>query len=83
MSALKAELEATEAAVKVALETGLPVEPGPHTAILRELLRRSVSWRSVTERLADRLYGEGKGFPYCEKVLRNTKPNRILQLLVS
>jgi hypothetical protein len=36
----------------------------------------------VAERLGDRLYGDGKGEPYCEKMLSSTKPARSVSLNV-
>ncbi len=79
---LAEELEAVEAEVRAALEAHAPVEPGVHIAELKESFRRSVAWREVAERLGDRLYGEGKGEPYCEKVLASTKPTRSVSLNV-
>jgi hypothetical protein len=77
---LKEQLEAVEAEVRAALEANAPIEPGVHVAELKESLRRNVSWREVAERLGDRLYGDGKGEPYCEKVLSSTKPTRSFSL---
>ena len=79
---LKEQLDAAEAEVRAALEANAPVEPGVHVAELKESLRRNVAWREVAERLGDRLYGDGKGEPYCEKVLSSTKPTRTVSLNV-
>ena len=80
---LKGLLTEAEASVKARLEAGAAVEHGVYRAWLKEHLRSSVSWREVAERLANRLYGDGRGYGYCEKVLSSTKPSRIVQLLVS
>lgn len=82
-AALKSELEAAEVEVKAALESGVPVEPGLHIAALQEHFRRSIAWREVSGRLAERLYGEGRGEAYCENVLQNTHPTRSVELKVS
>lgn len=79
---LKEQLEEAEAEVRAALEADAPVEPGVHIASLKESFRRSVSWREVAERLGDRLYGDGRGEGYCEKVLQSTRPARTLSLAV-
>jgi len=77
------QLKSVESEVRAALEAKAPVEPGVHVASLKESLRRNVAWREVAERLGDRLYGDGKGEPYCEKVLASTKPARTVSLIVS
>lgn len=79
---LKDELDAAEAEVRAALEAHAPVEPGVHVAELKESFRRNVAWREVAERLGDRLYGDGKGGGYCEKVIASTKPSRTVSLNV-
>ena len=80
---LKELLEEAEAEIRTALEAGAPVEPGVHTAALKEHFCRNVPWREIAERLGDRLYGDGKGEPYCEKVLASTKPTRTVFLAIS
>jgi hypothetical protein len=77
------QLESVESEVRAALEAKAPVEPGVHIASLKESFRRNVAWREVAERLGDRLYGDGKGEPYCERVLASTKPVRTVTLAVS
>ncbi len=75
-------LAALEADLKQRLEAGASVEDGLHIARLKTGSRRNVAWREVAERLGDRLYGNGKGEPYCEKVLASTKPSRTVSLVV-
>lgn len=79
---LEAQVEAAERSVRTRLETGASVEAGEHAASLKESFRRNVGWREVSERLAERLYGEGRGEAYCENVLRNTKPSRSISLVL-
>lgn len=76
LSQLEERVAEKEAELKALLEAGCLVEEGDHTAALKEAFRRSVAWREVAERLGDRLYGEGEGFPYCQRVLGSTKPTR-------
>ena len=80
---LKYLLTEAEASVKARLEAGAAVEQGPHVGTLQENFRKSPGWRDVAERLAERLYGNGRGFGYCEGVLKNTKPTRSVQLVVA
>ena len=79
VKALTKDLESQEAEVKTALEAGTPVESGTRIAELRIGSRRSVAWREI----AERLYGVERDFAYCENVLQNTKPSRIVSLVVS
>jgi hypothetical protein len=79
---LETQVEAAEQSIKNRLEKGCSVEEGDHTAALKENLRRNISWREVCERLGDRLFGNGKGEPYCEKVLASTKPTRTVSLKI-
>jgi hypothetical protein len=79
---MKDSIEVLENSVRVRLEAGATIEQGPHFARLDERYRRNVSWRSVAERLADRLYGDGKGEAYCARVLGGTKPDRSVSLSV-
>jgi hypothetical protein len=64
------------------IEARATVETGEHTAELKESSRRSVAWRVVAERLADHLFGKGKGDGYCERVLRATRPTRTVNLVI-
>ena len=80
---IKANLAEAEASAKARLEAGAAVEPGAHLATLKEHWRKSTSWRDVAERVANRLYVDGRGFGYCEGVLKNTKPTRTVTLHVA
>lgn len=80
---IQEQLTQVETEVKQALEVGAEVEPGNHIARLKEHFRRAVAWREIGERLADRLYGNGRGFGYCEGVLKSTKPTRTVSLHVA
>lgn len=79
---LTSQVEAAEQSIKTRLEKGCAVEEGDHTTTLKENFRRNVAWREVCERLGDRLFGNGKGEPYCEKVLKSTKPTRTVSLQI-
>jgi hypothetical protein len=79
---LETQVEAAEQSIKDRLEEGCSVEEGDHTAALKENLRRNVSWRDIATRLGDRLFGNGKGEPYCAKVLSSTKPSRSVSLVI-
>lgn len=79
---LEAQIADAEKSVRDRLEAGGRVELGEHTATLKESFRRNVAWREVSERLADRLYGESRGVGYCEGVLNNTRPTRTVSLVV-
>ncbi|MGH9735978.1 MAG: hypothetical protein ACRD8A_15465 [Candidatus Acidiferrales bacterium] len=78
---IKLQTEEQEQAFAARLESGAGVEPGAHKAELKESFRRSVAWKSVTIRLADRLKLDGEA--YCARVLAATKPDRSVSLLVS
>ena len=52
---LQNEVAAEEESLKTRLEAGAIVEPGDRTAALKENNRRSVAWKDVAIRLADRL----------------------------
>ncbi len=80
---LKGLLAEAEASVKSRLEAGAAVEHGVYRTWLKEHFRRAVAWREVSERLAERLYGNGRGPGYCEGVLKNTKPTRTASLHVA
>lgn len=75
-------LVALEADLKQRLEAGATVEDGIYVARLKTGSRRNVAWCEIAERLGDRLYGNGKGEPYCEKVLASTKPTPTVSLIV-
>ncbi len=80
---LKANLAEAEVSVKAQLEAGAAVEHGVYRTWLKENFRRAIAWRDVAERLAERLYGNGRGFGYCEGVLKSTKPTRTVSLDVA
>ena len=80
---LKANLTEAEESLKLRLEAGAQVESGVFRAWLKEHFRRAVAWREVAERLATRLYGDGRGSGYCEGVLKNTKPTATVSLHVA
>ena len=79
----KANLTEAEESLKFRLKAGAQVESGVFRAWLKEHFRRAVAWREVADRLAERLYGNGRGSGYCEGVLKNTKPTRTVQFVVS
>jgi hypothetical protein len=74
------QVEAAEADLKARLEAGANVDPGVHVAELKENFRRSVSWKDVVVRLAERLKLNGEA--YCAKVLAATKPTRSISVVV-
>jgi hypothetical protein len=69
-----------EASFALRLESGAGIEPGVHSAELKESFRRNIAWKSVAVRLADR-FGLG-GEKYAKRVLAATKPNRTISLEV-
>ena len=83
VAGLAVSIETAEAEVKAALESGATVEPGTHVVSLKEIFRRCISWRDVAVRLAERLYGEGRGHAYAENVLQNSKASKVVSLIVS
>jgi hypothetical protein len=79
---LSEQIVDAEASIQMRIEAHAAVEDGEHTAELRESPRRSVAWRVVAERLADRVFGNGKGDGYCERILNATRPSRTITLVV-
>ena len=79
---LAEQIAEAEESIQARLEANASVEPGEHTAELKEGTRRSVAWRVVAERLADRLYGDGRGEGYCERVVQSTHPTSTVSLIV-
>jgi hypothetical protein len=79
---LDKQITEAERSIRDRLQAGACIESGDRIAELKETSRRNVSWREVTERLADRLFGPGKGDSYCERVLRSTKPTPSVSLVV-
>jgi hypothetical protein len=78
---VQVELEKQETELRNLIEAGAPIEPGEHTAIVKENLRRNVSWKDVTIRLADRLKLDGEA--YCARVLAATKPSKTTSLEIN
>ena len=79
---LEEQVADAEASIRVRLELHAAVEDGEHTVELKESSRRSVAWRVVAERLADRVFGKGKGDSYCERVLHATRPTPTVTLVI-
>ena len=75
LEALKAEQTALQQQLVAALGSGAQVEAGARSASLKTCERRSVSWRSVVERL--------KGAGYASRILSCTKPTTYTKLVVS
>ncbi len=71
---LKAEHSALQQQLMTALGSGATTEPGARSASLKTCERRSVSWRSVVERL--------KGAGYASRILSCTKPTTYTKLVV-
>ncbi len=74
IEALKAEQSALQQQLIAALGNGATVEAGARSASLKTCERRSVSWRSVVERL--------KGAGYVSNVLAHTKPSSYIKLII-
>ncbi len=74
LEALKAEQSALQLQLIAALQGGVEVEAGARSASLKTCERRSVSWRSVVERL--------KGAGYASRILSCTKPTTYIKLVV-
>ncbi len=74
IEALKAEQAALQQQLIAALSSGASVEAGACSASLKTCERRSVSWRSVVERL--------KGAGYASRILSCTKPTTYTKLVV-
>ncbi len=74
IEALKAEQSTLQQQLIAALSSGAEVEAGARSASLKTCERRSVSWRSVVERL--------KGTGYAQNVLSHTKPTSYTKLIV-
>jgi hypothetical protein len=80
LSQLTEQVEKAEQSIQARLQSGAMLEPGDHIAKLKENLRRNVSWKDVTIRLAERLKLDGE--LYCAKVLASTKPTRSVSLVI-
>jgi hypothetical protein len=79
---LQAQVEDAAQSIQARLEAGMPVQPGDHVARLDEHSRRNVSWRAVTENLADEVFGEGRGKAYANEILDETQPTISTSLVV-
>src|SRR5215469_4174652 len=75
---LEAQVVSAEESIKQRLEQGAGVEIGAHTARLETGFRRNVSWKSVTECLAERFQLNGKVFT--AHILEETEPTAIVSL---
>ncbi len=74
LESLKAEHSTLQAQLIASLSSGASVEAGARSASLKACERRSVSWRSVVERL--------KGAGYVSNVLAHTKPSSYVKLII-
>ena len=74
LEVLKAEQAQLQQQLISALQSGASVEAGARSASLKTCERRSVSWRSVVERL--------KGAGYVSNVLAHTKPSSYIKLII-
>jgi hypothetical protein len=75
---LQEQIATEEQSLKTRLQAGAVVEPGDHTAELKENSRRNVSWKDVAIRLATRLKMNGEA--YCDRVIAATKPTKTISL---
>ncbi len=78
--ALDAQIEAAESDVRAALDAGAAVEPGIFTARIETSERRSVAWKDVAMRLAERAGLNSAA--YAANVLAHTKPTVSTRLIV-
>ncbi len=74
IDSLKSEHADLEQELTNALDSGVAVEPGAHTAQLKTTERRTVSWKAVVIRL--------KGSGYASRILSCTKPKTYTKLVV-
>lgn len=78
---LAKQVEDAETDMQARLGAGVGVEPGEHTAQVEVHWRKSVAWKAVVVRLADRLGLNGDA--YCANVLSNTKPTPTVSLFLA
>ena len=78
LNELSEQVAGDEAMLRSRLELGATVEPGIHTAELKENHRRNVAWKVVAVRLANRLKMNGEA--YAKRVLASTRPTRTVTL---
>ncbi len=74
IDSLKSEHADLEQELTNALDSGVAVEPGAHTAQLKTTEGRNVSWKTVVIRL--------KGTGYASRILSCTKPTTYTKLVV-
>lgn len=77
---LEAHVGQLEASLLARFRAGAAVEDGERTAEVKENFRRSVAWKDVVVRLAERLKMDGEA--YCARVLAATKPTKTVSLVV-
>ena len=77
---LEAQIATEEHSLRARLASGARVQPGDHTAELKENFRRNVAWKAIVMRLALRLKLDGE--KYCDRVLAGTRPTRTVSLIV-
>ena len=77
---LQEQIATEEESLKARLAAGAVIEPGDHTAELKENSRRSVPWKEVCVRLADRFKLDGD--LYVIRVLAATRPTKTVSLEV-
>lgn len=77
---LEGQIATAEQSLKTRLEAGARVQPGDHSAELKEHSRRNVAWKDVAIRLANRLRLDGE--MYAARVLAATKPTKTTSLVV-
>lgn len=75
---LTEQLAVDEAMLRSRLECGATVEPGIHTAELKENSRRNVAWKSVCAKLARRFKLDGER--YCQRIIARTAPTKTVSL---
>lgn len=80
LSQLESQVETAEDSIKQRLGHGASVEPGDHTATLKDQFRRNIAWKEVVVRLAQQLKLDGA--MYCDRVLAATKPTRTVSVHV-
>ena len=77
---LESELLTRESAVRESLDAGAAVETGLFRAYLKTTERRSIEWKSVALRLAERMGLNPSA--YASNVLSHTKPTVSTRLVV-
>ena len=80
LARVQSQVDVAEESLKMRLQSGAIVEPGDHVADLKEHSRRSVPWKEVAIRLANRLKLDGE--LYAARVLAATRPSKSYSLEV-